>query len=859
MEREEQLRTLQEVVAESSGSGRVVLLSGEAGHGKTSLLEVFLDSLDHRYQVLLAACEPLGIPAAFAPLFDLLDDLPGALREDIRSGAGRPAVYAGLLDLFKNDRVVLILEDMHWADEATLGLIRYLGRRVEATRSILIITYRSEEVDLTHPLRLVIADLGPSAVRIDVPALSLSGVTEMTKGLDLDPVRVLATTLGSPFFVEEVVRHPEMRLPPTIENAVLANAAQLPDEALEILQMIALSPEGLDLEVLAAYGPDTGAYVDMGVRRRLLVSSGGHVVCRHDLIRDSLLRSVPPVLGRSLHLRLLAALESRAAGSPDTSRLAYHSVGAGDADKAVGYSLQAARDAASVGAHRQAATHYSNALEYSRVMVRETLDEALLQAAKEHSVINAFARASELASQRVDLAAGNLERARARAWLAFFRSRENELTACRKEALLAIDVLRSEPASEELALSLAVVAWGELVEGDKEAAIRYGDEAVAVAREVGTPDVEVHAATTAGTARALLRDPAGAHQVEEAVKLGIDRGLGEFAARALNNLGLLSLWRGRPRDAHTSFDRMIEYTMAHELDAWYIAGIATRATLNVAMGLWDEADKDLEVVLGQRTCRQTEIETLITAATLRARRGDPRATQMIEEALASIEGFSDHEAKVTGCALALEAAWLGLLPIAEARERYAALLSAPALSTDSSGRGVLGYWARRLDFDPPPGRIPGPAGPEWSGQLAEAAESWEERGFPIEAAVTRATLPEADLDSVFSELFRLGAEGVIRGLRRELQRRGVKRVPRGERSATRENPAGLTPRQTEVLALMTSGLSNAAIAQELFISEKTTSHHVSAVLTKLNVSSRLQAVVIATANGWSSPVPGRSS
>jgi DNA-binding NarL/FixJ family response regulator len=131
---------------------------------------------------------------------------------------------------------------------------------------------------------------------------------------------------------------------------------------------------------------------------------------------------------------------------------------------------------------------------------------------------------------------------------------------------------------------------------------------------------------------------------------------------------------------------------------------------------------------------------------------------------------------------------------------------------------------------------------EWDGRVAEASQWWEERGYPIEAAVTRAMIPDANLEAVFSGLSGLGADGVIRGLRRELQRRGVARIPRGQREATRQNPSGLTERQAEVLSLMVSGLSNAAIAEKLFISEKTASHHVSAVLAKLNVSSRLQAV-----------------
>jgi DNA-binding CsgD family transcriptional regulator/tetratricopeptide (TPR) repeat protein len=851
VERDTQLQVLVELMAEPMQSGGVVLLSAEAGFGKTSLLDAFFETLDHRYRVLMAACEPLGIPAALGPLFDFVGELPPELQDDIRSGAGRMSVYRGLLDLVKNDRVVLVFEDIHWADEATLGLIRYLGRRIGATRSVLIVTFRSEEIALNPQLRLVAADLGSVATRIELPPLTLAGVEELTEGMGADPVRVYETTLGNPFFVEEVMSSPERGLPPSVSNAVLANAGLLTPEALEFLQMVALSPDGLSI---ANLDDANSAHVDLAFQRRLVTSAKGQVNCRHELIRQSLVQALPPALERRLHLQLLAGLEGREVDSPDITRLAYHSIGAGEPEKALNYSLRAAHAAAAAGAHRQAAFHLANALEFSGILDRPTLSKTLLEAAVEHNFINAFDTATSYARLRLGLAGDPVEEAGARAWVAFFESRRNDLDATRIEAASAAQVLRQHPASEELALALAALSWVELVEGNWKTAQLVGEEAIAVARATGSASIEVYAATTVGTARWELGERDGFDQVEEASRLGLATDTGEFAARALNNLGVISLERGRLEEARRWFNLLQEYATSNELDAWYIAAVSTMAWIEVACGRWDDADRALEIVSGQKTCFQTEIETLTVAARLRMRRGDPGALDLAESVFSRLEEFNDHDAHVSGGALAMEAAWVGIFPLTDAADRYRVLCASPGLENDRSSRALLAFWALRLGLEMPTGDDLGQlVDLEFDDRAAEASSVWAGRGFPVEAAITRAMVPDPDLDSVFADLARMGADGVATGLRRELQRRGVKHVPRGERASTQENPEGLTAREMEVLGLLATGSSNSSIAGELFISEKTAGHHVSSVLAKLHVSSRAQAAARAVANGWATP------
>jgi DNA-binding CsgD family transcriptional regulator/tetratricopeptide (TPR) repeat protein len=844
VEREEQLLRLQ--AAASSKTGSVVLLSGEAGSGKTSILSLLMDGLDHRYRVLSAACEPVGVPAGFAPLFEILDELPQSVRSDVRGGSGRTAVQAGVLEMLRSDRLVLILEDIHWADEATLGLVRYLGRRIASTMSCLIVTYRTEELSQRPLLALVVADLGPSAERIELLPLTLAAVEQLAQGVDVDPVRVHAVTLGNPFFVSEVIANPESVVPPSVGSAVQARVNLLSDLAKELLYMAAINRDAVPIDLAEELGPGALEQLDSAVQRGLLVATATHFSCRHDLIRESLHEIAPPTLKRTVHRRLLGFYEGREDHTSDIARLAYHARGAGEESAALRYSLRAAEDASASGAHRQSAFHFANALEYRELLDPESLGRVLLEAAKEHCLVNAFDQATEWASQRLELANGPDEMAAARAWLAYFISRENDLAPARREAEAALETLRQSTHSEELALAAYVLSWIELHEGRFGEAITLGDWSAEVASEIGSVGVEVHALAVAGRARVQAGDIGGLQLLDRAVRIGLDHESVEAASFALIYRASAHWELGRLDEARRLIEEAVDYTMERELDAWYVAAIAMLADLDVATGRWAGADVGLERVLGQRTCRQTEIQIMRASATLRLRRGDPGAAELVGQALTMADVYGGYDELVPACLLAAEAAWVGLVDTKRAAARYQTLSAHPALAGDRRGRSRLSFWARRLGLDQ---LAPATA---TNSQLEAAREvsRFESLGLPVEEAISRAMVTDPNLDRIFSSLSEMNADGVARGLRRELQRRGIKHVPRGERPTTREHPAGLTGRQVEVLGLISAGFSNAEIADRLFISEKTVSHHVSAILAKLNVGSRLQAAAVAHEKGW---------
>src|SRR6185436_1460625 len=185
LERADELATLTRLLAETSAGGRVAVLSGEAGAGKSTLAAAFAEAAGPRAQVLWGACDPLLTPRALGPLHDIARALGGRLRE--RSlDAPRAEVFDLLLEALdrppQTARPVVVLEDLHWADEATLDMVAFLGRRLGRCRALLILTYRDDEVGPDHQLRTVLAGLPRGPVRrLSLPSLSAEAVAELAR------------------------------------------------------------------------------------------------------------------------------------------------------------------------------------------------------------------------------------------------------------------------------------------------------------------------------------------------------------------------------------------------------------------------------------------------------------------------------------------------------------------------------------------------------------------------------------------------------------------------------------------------------------------------------------------------------
>jgi predicted ATPase len=333
LERESALDTLGGWFAEArAGRGRLVLVAGEAGVGKTTLVNEF--ALRHRQaaRVLRGACDPLTTPRPLGPLSDVAPAVGGRLDRLLRDEAPREVLFPALLGRLRDSRVatVLVVEDVHWADEATLDLLRFLARRLGPAPTLVVVTYRDDELGPQHPVQLLAGDLTSSALvrRLRLEPLSRQAVAVLAGPHGVDPDVLHETTGGNPFFVTEILAAGQEAIPATVVDAVLARAARLSPPARQVLDAAAVVAPPVETWLLVEAAGAAPAQVDECVAAGMLQGQAGGVGFRHELARLAVERTLAPGRRAELHGRALAALLTRPGAAPDPARLAHHADGA---------------------------------------------------------------------------------------------------------------------------------------------------------------------------------------------------------------------------------------------------------------------------------------------------------------------------------------------------------------------------------------------------------------------------------------------------------------------------------------------------------------------------------------------------
>jgi DNA-binding CsgD family transcriptional regulator/tetratricopeptide (TPR) repeat protein len=818
----------------SAGSGRLVLVTGEAGIGKTSVVRAFAGSCGHEVEIRWGACDSLSTPLPFGPFRDIALVDPTATRE---------SALAGAMDRLRalGGPVVMVIEDAHWADQASLDLLSFVGRRIGQVPIMLVVTYRADEVPASHPLAMVLGDLaGTVSARIALQPLSVAALAQLADAdADVDPQALHQLTGGNPFFVTETLAAGgDGTLADSVRSAVLARCARVSAAGRAVLEAVSISPGGIALEVLTRIRDVETSAFDECVERGVLIDLGPVVSFRHELARLAVYEDLPPGRRQELHL---AALDAIGPGEP--SRLAFHAAEAGQVDLLLRYARLAAEQARVAGAVEQAASHLRLLLPHvdrlepaARLEVVDQLAGALGQLGQFDSAIAAFDQAVQCADAIGDVVKrGELLTRRAGVLGNAGRDRES------KEALdEAVAVLEREGPSVELAGAYAAVASGHMLAREFALTEVWAQRAIGLAIQVGAGKELCYALIQSGAALLLAGDEHGLERIEEGVSLASDEGWHAHVALGLNQIGSGAGEIRRYDLAVPGLREAITFGDQHEQLGHMRYAQAWLARCLLEQGEWDEASEIVSrLVRSPRCSGLTRITALTVLGRLRARRGDPNEREPLEEAWDLARGTGHLQRLWPAAAALAEAAWLSGRLEGE-REALGQVLELATELRYPWAVGELALWARRSGDIIPDAVISSAAEPwalQLTGRHVEAAAEWDRIGCPFEAALARTESDDVvDVRAGLDLFDRLGARPAVAYASDRLRALGA-RVPS---ESTLADPHHLTAREAEVAGLVAEGLTNAEIGARLYISTKTAGHHVSSVLAKLGVSSRRQ-------------------
>ena len=542
IERENSIQTLNQLALEAgTGKGTISLVTGEAGIGKTTVLQEFRSQFHKDYKFYWGGCDALLTPRVLGPVHDMSTDLGDSVLNLLQTDPSITNLLPELVDKLANANqpVVMIFEDAHWADNATLDLLKCLGRRISALSCLLIISYRQDETDSRHALINTIGEFPPASTnRVELQAISAEGTELMAKHAGREIEDLYAVTRGNPFFVTELLdteKWDEENVPVSIQTAIGSRVNRLTPREQKFLESISVIPHAIDESLIEQLFPEDGTSLTVSCEEKnlLVANNNGNFRFRHELARLGTKSRTSKLWQKNIHKEIAKAL---IASSTDLEleQITYHAYAARMSATVLEYAPRAAAIASQSGAHSEAAAHLSTALEFvpeASTELAATLYESWSYEAGlieiDDDVIDARHKSLKLWKKlnRTDKIGENLR------WLSRLHWYLGQSDVAMQYSNEAIEVLEKTDASAQKAMAYSLKSQFFMLNDRMQEAILWGNRALETEALSNDPEVKCHALNNIGTAKAFRDDVSGLDDLKTSLSLALENDLHEHAAR----------------------------------------------------------------------------------------------------------------------------------------------------------------------------------------------------------------------------------------------------------------------------------------------------------------------------------------